>query len=64
MLNFHRLEQSVEEHMQVAQVPGVALAIVQGQEIIYARGFGVTSADGVGLPVTPHTAIPNMAVGG
>jgi CubicO group peptidase (beta-lactamase class C family) len=55
MLNLHKLEQSVEEQMQAAQVPGVALAIIQGQEIIYARGFGVTSADGSGLPVTPHT---------
>jgi len=55
MLNFYRLEQDIIEQMQTAHVPGLALAIVRGPEVIYARGFGVTSVEDGGLPVTPQT---------
>lgn len=58
MFNFYLLEQQIEEQMNTAQVPGLALAIVQNQEILYARGFGVTSVEDGGLPVTPQTLFP------
>jgi CubicO group peptidase (beta-lactamase class C family) len=45
MLNIRHLEQSIDTFMQAEQVPGLALAIVQGQEVIYARGFGRTSVE-------------------
>jgi CubicO group peptidase (beta-lactamase class C family) len=35
-------------------VPGAAVAVVQGGEVVYAQGFGVRVADGT-APVTPDT---------
>ncbi|HEY6542406.1 MAG TPA: serine hydrolase domain-containing protein, partial [Ktedonobacteraceae bacterium] len=55
MLNLHRLEESIEIQMRETYVPGLALAIIQEKELIYARGFGVTSVEDGGLPVTPQT---------
>ncbi|MBI3970871.1 MAG: beta-lactamase family protein [Chloroflexi bacterium] len=55
MLDVGQLEQYVEEQMRACRVPGLALAIVQGEEVVYARGFGVTSVEDGGVPVTPQT---------
>lgn len=55
MLNFYQLEKLVQDYMAQAKAPGVSLAIVKDQEVIYARGFGVTSVEDGGLPVTPQT---------
>jgi CubicO group peptidase (beta-lactamase class C family) len=55
MLNIQALERDIEEQMQVAHVPGLALAVVQDWEVIYSRGFGITSVEDGGLPVTPET---------
>ena len=55
MLNLYGLEQRVEERMRAAKVPGLALAIVRDGEVTYARGFGVTSVEDGGTPVTPQT---------
>jgi CubicO group peptidase (beta-lactamase class C family) len=55
MLDFRDLEQHIGAQMQAAHVPGLALAIVQNLEVIYSRGFGVTSVEDGGLPVTPQT---------
>jgi len=58
MLNIYKLEQHIEEQMKASHVPGLALAIVKDQEVMYARGFGVTSVEDGGLAVTPHTLFP------
>ena len=55
MLNIYALEQHVEEQMKANHVPGFAFAIIQGHEIIYVRGFGITSVEDSGVPVTPQT---------
>src|SRR5215213_7579287 len=55
MLDYGELEQLISDKMREAIVPGLALAIVQGDEVIYARGFGVTSTDDNATPVTPDT---------
>lgn len=57
MPNWPELAEQIEAGMKKARVPGFALAIVQEQEIIYAKGFGLTAIDGdeAGLPVTPQT---------
>jgi len=55
MLNIYSLEQQIEAQMKASRVPGLAIAIVRDQEVIYARGFGVTSVEDGGLPVTPQT---------
>ena len=55
MLNIYRLEQRIQEDVEARRLVGLALAIVQDAEVTYARGFGVTSVEDAGLPVTPHT---------
>lgn len=55
MLNLYALEQQIESEMQDTHVPGLAIAILQDRELIYCRGFGVTSVEDGGLPVTPLT---------
>jgi CubicO group peptidase (beta-lactamase class C family) len=55
MLNVYDLERRLDEAIAAARVPGLALAVVRGEEVIYARGFGVTSAEEDGQPVTART---------
>lgn len=55
MLDTVQVEERLALEMSAGQVPGLALAIVRGQEVIYAQGFGVTSVEDGGLPVTPQT---------
>jgi CubicO group peptidase (beta-lactamase class C family) len=55
MLDYGELERLITDKMREAIVPGLALAIVQGDEVIYARGFGVTSTDDNAPPVMPDT---------
>jgi CubicO group peptidase (beta-lactamase class C family) len=43
----------VQEQMRKDRVPGVALAVVRGDEIVYLQGYG---SDGYGRPVTPGTS--------
>lgn len=38
-----RLDQVITDYMQVHQIPGLAVGIVQGSEIVYKKGFGVKS---------------------
>lgn len=52
------IEAQIQERMRVARVPGLAVAAVRGQDVVYAAGFGVTSTGAVGaepVPVTPET---------
>lgn len=55
MDRFYDLERQIELQRQQADVPGVALAIVQGQHVVYAGGFGSTAIEDSCLPVSPHT---------
>ncbi len=48
------IEALVEEAMSRNMLPGFALGVVKDGELVYAKGFGVTSLDG-GEPVTPQT---------
>lgn len=48
------LEQFVPSVMQETKVPGLALAVIKGNEVILARGFGQRNL-AEGLEVTPHT---------
>jgi|GEM_PF-3703667 len=45
MLDFSCLEQQIKQEMATGDVPGLALAVVRGQEVIYAHGFGVTGVE-------------------
>jgi CubicO group peptidase (beta-lactamase class C family) len=67
-MNCYHLEHTLEQTMQAERVPGIALALVQNEEVIYARGFGVTSVEEGSLPVTPQTlfrigSVTKMLVG-
>ncbi|HEX6291096.1 MAG TPA: serine hydrolase domain-containing protein [Herpetosiphonaceae bacterium] len=55
MLNLYRLEQRVQQAVQERRYVGLALALVQGGDITYARGFGTTSVEDGGIAVTPDT---------
>jgi CubicO group peptidase (beta-lactamase class C family) len=48
------LDAYVEAAMRDWQVPGLALAIVRNDSVIYARGYGTTEVGG-GTPVDEHT---------
>ncbi len=43
----------LEGQMQEFRIPGLALGIVQGDQVVHLKGFGI--ADPTGRPVTPQT---------
>src|SRR5829696_8002843 len=47
-----RMDRVIVEGMERSGMPGFAVAVVAGGEIVHARGFGDASAD---RPVTPQT---------
>src|SRR5215212_5547681 len=51
--DFAAIDAYVQSEMQAARLPGLALGIVQGDQIVHLKGFG--SADPSGRPVTPQT---------
>jgi CubicO group peptidase (beta-lactamase class C family) len=48
------LEAYIQSGMKAYDVPGVAVGIVSGDRLVYAKGFGVRSKSG-GVPVDPRT---------
>lgn len=55
MLNMYRFEQRIQDYVAAQEIVGLALAVVKGTDVIYARGFGTTSVEDGGLAVTPRT---------
>lgn len=55
MALLNRLAPDIAARMDAARVPGLAIALVRGGAVAGARGFGVTSVEDGGLPVTPRT---------
>src|SRR5947209_3632655 len=51
--DFAGIDRYVTAQMHEAQIPGLALGIVHGDQIVHLRGFGV--ANPAGQPVTPQT---------
>jgi CubicO group peptidase (beta-lactamase class C family) len=41
--------------VRAARAPGLSAVVVRDGEVAYARGFGTTSVEDAGLPVTPET---------
>ena len=54
-------EADVEAALQAFRVPGAAAALVQGDEIVFNRGFGVRDLAS-GQPVTPRTRFRNGSI--
>lgn len=50
--DFSALDKTATAEMKSANVPGAAIAIVQGGKVIYERGYGVASVE-TGAPITP-----------
>ena len=55
MLDVEVLEERLTAQMAAAKVPGASLCVIHENEVIYANGFGTTSVEDGGLPVTPQT---------
>ncbi len=53
LTEFDEVDAYVTTKMQELDIPGAALVIVQGDQIVHMKGFGV--ADSTGRPVTPQT---------
>lgn len=53
-MNFTLIDEYITTQMRAARIPGLALAIVKGDQIVYLKGYG--RADPSGRPVTPQTS--------
>lgn len=51
--DFSALESLIREELLATKTPGMAISIVLGGRVIYARGFGVANVE-TGSPVTPN----------
>lgn len=51
--SFRSLDQFVKDSMTEYRIPGLALAVVEGNNVVYLKGYGI--ADPTGRPVTPQT---------
>src|SRR5215216_1990637 len=51
--DFAAIDDYIEGKMRELRIPGLALGIVQGDQIVHLKGFGVAGPDG--RPVTPQT---------
>ena len=54
-IDFAELDKVIEAELKAGHTPGAAVAVVSGDGVVYARGFGLTSAEGGGAAVTPDT---------
>ena len=55
-----RLSAFVERGMELWQAPGMAVAVVSSDEVLYQRGFGTTAIED-GAPVDEHTLFANAS---
>jgi CubicO group peptidase (beta-lactamase class C family) len=51
-IDFSGLEKVVRTELKQTHTPGAAIAIVKGEQIVFAKGFGVANIE-TGAPVTP-----------
>lgn len=51
--DFAAIDRYVEEQMEDGRIPGFALGIIRGDEVLYLKGYGV--ADEADRPVTAQT---------
>ena len=52
--DFRRLERAVAAALKETKVPGAAVAVVSGDRVVFAKGFGVADSE-TGRPVTPRS---------
>jgi CubicO group peptidase (beta-lactamase class C family) len=54
IINDNRIDQFIENEMSKWKMPGCAIAIVKGKELLYVKGYGFRDVEKK-LPVTPYT---------
>jgi CubicO group peptidase (beta-lactamase class C family) len=54
--DFAAIDRYIEAEMRAQHIPGLALGMVQGDQIVHLQGFGV--ADPSGRAITPQTPFP------
>jgi CubicO group peptidase (beta-lactamase class C family) len=54
-INISEIEKRLYDVREIKHIPGMALALIQNQQIIYARGLGMTSIEEEGSQVTAQT---------
>ena len=52
--DFRKLDEAVAAALKETKTPGAAVAVVSGERVVYAKGFGVADSE-TGRPVTPDT---------
>jgi CubicO group peptidase (beta-lactamase class C family) len=57
-----RVDEYVKEQMEKRQVPGLALAVLQGGRVVKARGYGLANVEH-SVPVIPNTVFQSGSVG-
>ena len=53
-INFDELETTVNQELKATKTPGAAIAVIVGDQVVFSRGFGVSSIEAQ-TPVTPDT---------
>ncbi len=48
-----QIDAYIQARMQAAHIPGLALGVVRGTEVVYLKGYGIAGPDG--RSVTPQT---------
>ena len=61
-LNYQVLEKVVLDELKETNTPGAAVAIVSGDRVIYAKGFGISNME-TGAPVTPEMLFRTGSIG-
>lgn len=51
--DFEKIDRYIEEQMKEYRIPGLSFGVVQGDQILYMKGYG--KADNTGRVVTPQT---------
>ena len=58
---FDEVEQVILREMKRSRLPGLAVALVKDEEIVWSKGYGLADLE-AGLPVTPGTVFPACSV--
>jgi CubicO group peptidase (beta-lactamase class C family) len=53
--DFGAVDAYIQKEMKEVRIPGVAIAIVHGDQIVHMKGYGI--ADPAGRPMTPQTPV-------
>lgn len=57
IIESEKVDQVIEHLVNIANIPGVAIAVVSGAEIVFSNGYGYREL-ATKLPMTPHTLYP------